>query len=76
MHRNLRIKRGKIQMLLVFFRAVMTARKRQDQGIVALEFTEPARCARVIGQIIVGKNVSSYKVIAHDGFLSQMQLGK
>ena len=31
-HRDLRIKRGKIQMLLVFFRAVVAARKRQDQG--------------------------------------------
>jgi hypothetical protein len=25
---------------------VMAARNRQDQGIVALEFAEPARCAR------------------------------
>ena len=57
-HRNFRIKRGKVQMLLVFLRAVMAARKRQNQGIIALKFAEPAQCARVIGQLIVGKNVS------------------
>jgi len=74
-HSDLRIKRGKFQMLLVFLRAVMAARKRQDQGIVALEFAEFARCARVIGQLIVRKNVSGYEVMAHDWILSQMQLG-
>ncbi len=63
-HSDLRIKRGKLQMLLVFFRAVMAARKRQDQGIIALEFAEPARCARVIGQLIVRKNGSGYKVMS------------
>jgi hypothetical protein len=42
-------------MLLVFLRAVMAARKRQDQRVIALEFAEPARCARLIGQLIVGK---------------------
>ena len=62
-HSDLRIKRGKLQMLLVFFRAVVAARKCQDQGIVALQFAEPARCARVIGQLIVRKNGSGYKVI-------------
>ena len=48
-HSNLRIKCGKIQVLLVFLRAVVAARKRQDQGIIALEFAEFARYARVIG---------------------------
>ena len=57
-HSDLRIKRGKIQMLLMFFRAVVATRKRQDQGIIALEFAKPPRCAGVIGQLIVRKNVS------------------
>jgi hypothetical protein len=42
-HSDLRIERGKIQMLLVFLRAVVAARERQDQGIIALEFAESAR---------------------------------
>jgi hypothetical protein len=38
-HCDLRIRRGQLQMLLVFFRAAVVAtRKRQDQGIIALEF--------------------------------------
>jgi hypothetical protein len=53
-------------MLLMFFRAVVATRKRQDQGIIALEFAEPPRCVRVIGQLIVRKNVSGYEIIAHD----------
>jgi len=39
-HSDFRIKRGKFQMLLARLRAVMAARKRQDQGISALEFAE------------------------------------
>jgi hypothetical protein len=31
-----------------------------------LDLAEPARCARLIGQLIVRKNVSGYKVITHD----------
>jgi hypothetical protein len=44
-HSDLRVKRGKLQMLLVFFRAVVAARK----GIITPEFREPAQYARVIG---------------------------
>jgi hypothetical protein len=72
-HSDLRIKRGKIPMLLVFFRAVVAARKRQDQGIIALEFAESARCTRVIGQLIVWKNVSGYELIGHDWTLSKVR---
>src|SRR5258708_39158991 len=66
-HSDLRIKRGKLQMLLVLFRAVVAARKCQDQRIVALQFAEPARCSRVIGQLIVRENGSGYEVVSHDG---------
>ena len=48
-HSDFRIKRGKFQMLLVFLRAVVAARKRQDQGIIALEFAESALYTLVIG---------------------------
>ena len=56
---------GPLQMLLVFFRAVVATRKRQDQGIIALEFAEPPRCVRVIGQLVVRKSASGYEIIAH-----------
>jgi hypothetical protein len=59
------MKRGKLQMLLVFFRAVVAAGKRQDEGIITLEFAEPAQSARVIGQLIVWKNGSGYDIRAH-----------
>jgi hypothetical protein len=64
-HGDLRIKGGEIQMLLVFLRAVMAARKIQDQRIIALEFAEPARRVRVIGQLVVGKNASRCEVMTH-----------
>ena len=54
---------------------VMAARNRQDQGIVALEFAEPARCARVIGQLIVRKNASGYEVVAYDCIPSTDAIG-
>src|SRR5579862_3730003 len=61
-------------MLLVFFRAVVTARESQDEGIVALDFAEFAQCVCVIGQLIVRKNGSGYKVRTHDWtpFTSQL----
>ena len=35
-HRDLGVERGEFQMLLVLLRAVVAARKRQDQRIIAL----------------------------------------
>jgi hypothetical protein len=42
-------------MLLVFLRAVVAAREREDQRVVALEFAKFAQCARMIGQFVIGK---------------------
>ena len=53
-------------MLLLFLRTLMAARKRQDQGIITLEVAEPPRRTRVVGQLIVRKNVSGYDVRSHD----------
>ena len=63
---DLGIKGSKIQMLLVLFRAVMAARERQYERVIALEFAEPARCARVIGLLIIRKNGSGYQFRGHD----------
>jgi hypothetical protein len=54
-HRDLRVERGEFQMLLVFLRAVVAAREREDQRVVALEFAEFAQCARMIGQFVIGE---------------------
>jgi hypothetical protein len=70
-HGDLWVKRGKLQMLLVFFRAVMAARERQDEGVITLEVAELARCACVIGQLIVRKNGAAYDVRTHDWIPSQ-----
>ena len=40
-------------MLLVLLRAVVAAREREDQGIVALQLAEPSWDALVIGQLVV-----------------------
>ena len=48
-HRDLRVKSGEFQMLLVLLWAVMAARQREDQRVIALEFAELAQRACVIG---------------------------
>ena len=40
-HGDLRIERGELQVLLVLLRAVVAAREREDQRIVALQLAEP-----------------------------------
>src|ERR1700758_2228248 len=65
-HRDLGIKRGEFQMLLVFLRAVVAAREREDQRIVALKLAELAQFARVIGQFVVGENASWHNIRTHD----------
>ena len=41
-HRDLRVESGELQVLLVLLRAVVAAREREDQGIVALQLAEPS----------------------------------
>jgi hypothetical protein len=53
-------------MLLVLLRAVMAAREREDQRVIALQLAESAQCARVVGQLVVGKGASGHDVRAHD----------
>ena len=64
-HGDLRVERGELQMLLVLLRAVVAAREREDQRVVALQLAEPAWRARVIGQLVVGKGASGRDVSAH-----------
>src|ERR1700689_3864560 len=69
-HRNPRVERGELQMLLVLLWAIVAARQREDQWIVALQLAELARGARVIGQFVVGENASGNDIRTHVGFLS------
>jgi hypothetical protein len=45
-HRDLRVERGELQVLLVLLRAVVAAREREDQRVVALQLAELARGVR------------------------------
>src|SRR5271154_2901241 len=53
-------------MLLVLLWAIVATRKRQNQRIIALQLAELARCARVIGQFVVGENASGHNIRTHD----------
>ena len=44
-HCDLPMKRGKTQMLLVFFGVLIATCKHEDQRIFALEFALPSQCA-------------------------------
>ena len=44
-------------MLLVLLRAVVAAREREDQRVLALQLAQLARRVRVIGQLVVGKRL-------------------
>src|SRR5258708_4148554 len=52
-------------MLLMLLWAIVAAREREDQRIVALKRSESAQNTRKIRQLIVGKNTSSYDVRTH-----------
>src|SRR6202008_4120812 len=64
-HSDFRVERGELQMLLVFLRAIVSARKREDQRVIALQFAEPALCICVVGQLVVRENPSGHDVRAH-----------
>src|SRR4051812_29303315 len=64
-HGNLGIEGGELEVLLVLLGAVVAAREREDQRIVALELAEPARRSRVIGQLVVREHAAGCDVGAH-----------
>jgi hypothetical protein len=64
-HGDFGVERGQLQMLLVLLRAVVAARERQDQRVVALQLAEPAGRARVIRQLVVGEGGPGHHVSAH-----------
>jgi hypothetical protein len=53
-------------MLLMLLGAIMAAREREDERIIALELAEFARCARVIGQFVVGEYASGHDIRTHN----------
>src|SRR6185312_12603343 len=65
-HRDLRVKRSEILMLLVLLGTVIAASQRQDQRVIPLNLTQLADCVRVVGQLVVGKNSSGHNVRSHD----------
>jgi hypothetical protein len=49
----------------VLLRAVVAAREREDQGIVALQLAEPPGDTRVVGQLVVRERAAGRDVEAH-----------
>ena len=64
-HGDLRVERGELEVLLVLLRAVVAAREREDQRVVALELAEPPGDVRVVGQLVVGERAAGGDVGAH-----------
>jgi hypothetical protein len=64
-HGDLGIGGGELEVLLVLLGAVVAAREREDEGIVALELTQPAGDVRVVGQLVVRERAAGEDVGAH-----------
>ena len=56
---------GPGEVMLMFFWAVVTAREREDQRIVALQLAEPAQNSRMVGQLVVRERATGCDVGAH-----------
>jgi hypothetical protein len=63
------MERGELEVLLVLLRAVVPAREREDQGVVALELAQLSRHLRVIRQLVVRERTARDDVRAHRGNL-------
>jgi hypothetical protein len=61
-HGDLRIGGRELEVLLVLLRAEVTARERQDQGIVALQIAEAPRHALLVGQLVVRERAAGHDV--------------
>src|SRR3954463_16582705 len=69
-HGDLGVVGRELEVLLVLLGAVVPAREREDQGVVALDLAELSRKALVIGQLVVGEGAAGGDVAAHDLLLS------
>src|SRR5690348_4063351 len=64
-HRDPRLERRQLEVLLVFLRAVVAAGKREDHRVVALKFAEGADRAGVIGKRVVREEPPGHDVGTH-----------
>src|SRR4051794_33616316 len=64
-HRDLRVERRELLVLLVLLRAVVPPREREDHRVVTLEVAEPAGYVGVVGQLVVGERRSGDDVGSH-----------
>ena len=69
-HRDLGVVRGELEVLLVLLGAVVPAREREDQRVVALDLAELSTSVLVIGQLVVGEGAAGDDVATHDRLLS------
>ena len=66
---------GELEVLLVLLWAVVPAREREDQGVLALDLAELSSNALVIGQLVVGEGAAGGDVAAHGSVLSKLRSG-
>src|SRR5271168_363965 len=72
-HCDLGVVGGELEVLLVLLGAVVPAREREDQGVLALDLAELSRNVLVIGQLVIGKGAAGGDVAAHDLLLSMVE---
>src|SRR5437667_2991355 len=65
-HRDLRVERGELQVLLVFLGAVMTSSEGEDHRVLALQLAQLSHGVRVVRQLVVGKHCAGNDVWSHD----------
>jgi hypothetical protein len=65
-HTDLRLDRSELKVLMVLLRAVVTARERQDQWVVALDLAQPSDDAILIGELVIRERRTGADVGTHD----------
>ena len=64
-HRDLRLERRQLEVLLVLLRAVVAAGQREDQRVAALQLAERADDAGVVRERVVGEDATGNDVGTH-----------
>jgi hypothetical protein len=59
---DLRIERSQLQVLLVLLGAIVAAREREDQRVIALQLAQPPHGFGVVRQLVVGKDRAGHDV--------------
>src|SRR4029079_357797 len=64
-HRDLRVERSELQVLLVLLGAVVPPGEREDERVLALDLAQAAQGPGVIGQLVVGERAAGCDIGTH-----------